>query len=296
MVSDDTEQSALLLDALIVAGGRPEAMARAFGWRLRWWLLGLPAGTGMATARAIARLWAGVPATRAGVRSAGNGAAMRAPVLGAVAVDVDELVALVTASTAVTHTDPRALHGALVVAVAAWVGGRDGCANAEAFARELACLEPLRGSTLLAQVSLAIASATRGEATEAFAGACGLADGVTGFVEHTVPVAVHAWLAHPASFTGAVQAVIRCGGDADTTAAIVGGMTGATLGEGGIDQWLLDGLMDWPLSVANLRRLARAVSTGTPAPAIHLPLRLPRNLLFLVIVLLHGLRRLAPPY
>jgi len=45
-------------------------------------------------------------------------------------------------------------------------------------------------------------------------------------------------------------------------------------------------------------QLHEARSSGTPAPPPRLPVYglLPRNLLFLLVVLLHGMRRLLPPY
>src|SRR5690349_8968013 len=82
MASDDTEHTCMAAQALLVSGGDPDGFARSLGWRLRWWLLGLPAGVGKATARAILKLWLGFPPSRSGVRSAGNGPAMRAAVLG----------------------------------------------------------------------------------------------------------------------------------------------------------------------------------------------------------------------
>ena len=53
------------------------------------WLLGIPAGIGLATLRTIVRLWIGFPPHRSGVFSAGNGPAMRT-VLGACLGDNEE--------------------------------------------------------------------------------------------------------------------------------------------------------------------------------------------------------------
>jgi hypothetical protein len=81
----------------------------------------------------------------------------------------------------------------------------------------------------------------------------------------------------------------------------VGALSGATVGESGIPRSWIEGLVDWPRSPALLReladRLARA-ATGEPAAPVRYfwPGVLPRNALFLVLVLAHGLRRLFPPY
>ncbi len=59
---------------------------------------------------------------------------------------------------------------------------------------------------------------------------------VTGYVYSTVPVVIHAWLTNPRDYRAAVTSVIECGGDADTTAPIVGGIVGTATIEAGIPQ------------------------------------------------------------
>ena len=114
MVSDDTEHTCFVAQALIVSAGDAALFERRFARDLRLWLLGLPAGIGLATLKAICRLWLGFGPARSGVFSAGNGPAMRAALLGVCCGDdLDRLRALVRASTRLTHTDLRAEHGAL---------------------------------------------------------------------------------------------------------------------------------------------------------------------------------------
>jgi hypothetical protein len=61
-------------------------------------------------------------------------------------------------------------------------------------------------------------------------------------------------------------------------------------------------LADWPRSRAFMKRVATRLaeqknSGTTPGAASYFwPGVLPRNFLFLVVVLLHGARRLLPPY
>ena len=62
----------------------------------------------MATARACLKLWLGFSPERSGVYSAGNGPAMRSALIGAYfCEDQDMIERFVTASTRLTHTDPR---------------------------------------------------------------------------------------------------------------------------------------------------------------------------------------------
>jgi ADP-ribosylglycohydrolase len=148
----------------------------------------------------------------------------------------------------------------------------------------------------------AVRAADEGLSTADFAASLGLAKGVSGFVCHTVPVALHAWLTNQRDFRSAVRAVIQCGGDADTTGAIVGGIVGASVGREGIPEEWLDRLIEWPRSTAWMEELAAqldaTMQSGVATRPIRLPVYgvIPRNLFFLVVVLLHGARRALPPY
>lgn len=305
LVSDDTEHTCMVGQALLASGGEPDPFARSLAWRLRGWLLGLPAGVGFATLRALLKLWLGFPPGRSGVFSAGNGPAMRAPLLGACFPDDPaRLRALVRASTRLTHTDPKAEEGAWAVAHAAARGARaEGPADPAGLIGEL--LDALEGDELRRHLERAAVGLEQGEPLEAYAEALGLAKGVTGYVNHTVPVALYACLAHPGDYRGAVEGVILLGGDADTTGAIAGGVAGAAVGGAGLPVDWLAGLVEWPRSVAWQERLADALAVrfGGDAPASGpgpVPLFWPaipaRNLAFLLIVLAHGFRRLLPPY
>jgi hypothetical protein len=62
-------------------------------------------------------------------------------------------------------------------------------------------------------------------------------------------VALHAWLSNQENFRDAVVAVVQCGGDTDTTAAIVGGIVGCHVGKIGIPEEWLRNLLEWPRTV-----------------------------------------------
>ncbi len=302
MVSDDTEHTCMVAQSLIDGNGDVERFARSFAWRLRFWLPGLPAGVGFATLRAVCKLWLGFNHGNSGVFSAGNGPAMRAAVFGAAFDDNATIKSYVTAATLITHTDPKALYGALAVALAARMARQHQRVEPGAYLTELKILLEGKGEELVALVESSAASVARGETTRQFAAAMGLERGVSGYVFHTVPVVIHAWLRHQREFRNALVEMIECGGDADTTAAILGGIIGGAVGRASIPGEWLAGLAEWPGTVAWMEDLAAALANtiqGGQArkPAeLYLFLRLPRNLLVLGWVLLHGFRRLLPPY
>ncbi len=306
MMSDDTEHSTMVAQSLLAAPDDPERFVRSLAWRLRGWLLALPAGVGFGTLRALLKLWVGISPDRSGVYSAGNGPAMRAPIIGVcLQADTDGIARFTRASTRLTHTDPRAEQGALAVALAASYGARQLPSDIDA-KQFLAWLrERVEGAELLQALAKIEEHLERESVPIVFADDLGLGKGVTGYINHTVPAALFCWLRSPNDFRRAIEDVISLGGDTDTTAAIVGGLAGATVGASQIpEEWIL-GLFDWPRSVHWLRRLAAELAKQFPEKGageskgpvrLFWPGILPRNLIFLVIVLLHGFRRMLPPY
>lgn len=304
LCSDDTEHTCLIAQSIIVSGGDEEIFARDFAWRLRGWLLGCPAGIGFATLRSILKLWLFVPGSWRGVHSAGNGPAMRSALIGiCFADDEGRLCRINRLAARMTHTDPKAECGALAIALAARCSMRG--QGAATFLADLARLAAPLGAAsaeLLDLATRARNSADAGESTETFAGSLGCAAGVSGYMYHSAPVVLHAWLAHPLDYRAAVTSIIRCGGDTDTTAAMLGAIVGAGVGRPGIPEKWIEDLVEWPRTCSWMESLARkAVQAGQsgergaahPLSIVALALR---NAGFFVLVLIHGLRRLLPPY
>ncbi len=305
MLSDDTEHTFLVAQTLLKHADDTDAFQKSLAWRLRWWLASLPAGLGRATLRACLKLWLGFPPSRSGVLSAGNGPAMRVALIGGYFHDDENAIERFThAATEITHSDPRALTGAMAVArLAAMALQREPTSRPDAteVVQLLISLAPEDQEWL--ELMRRIQESHADDATVAeFAAVLGLQKGVTGYIYHTVPVAIYAWLRHFGDFRNTVEAVLDCGGDTDTTGAIAGALAGAATGSGGIPSEWLAGIRDWPLSVSILRatavKLARQRQEGHslgPVPYCW-PATLPRNALFLAVVLFHGFRRLLPPY
>ena len=309
MCSDDTEHTCMLAQSLIETARyqdvdeQAKKFASNFGWRLRFWLLGMPAGIGLATLRAILKLWIGFPARYSGVFSAGNGPAMRVALIGVCyGGDTPRMRALVRAATRITHTDPKAEHGALAIALAAHLGSTGQDIAPEDYARRLRELLGDDGRELVELVDGVAQSVSRKETAADYTARTGSANGVSGYMFHSVPAALHVWLAHQGDYRGGVTAVVRLGGDTDTVAAMVGAIIGARVGKEGIPaEWLRD-LWEWPRTQAWMEsvgvKLADRSTKRTKGYAM--PLNwfklLLRNAFFMPLVLAHGFRRLLPPY
>ena len=301
LVSDDTDHAAFVAQALVRHRDDPRAFSRALAWSLRWWLLGLPAGVGFATLRSIVRLWLGWSPETSGVYSAGNGPAMRSAILGvAFSEDLGKVAAFVKASTKITHSDPKAYFAALAIAVAAIKV--DSSTDRDWRTDYLRSLERLLGGETAAEflelVVKAMRSAANGEAVAQFARSIGSKNGISGYCYHTVPCVLQVWFRFGDDLTLGLPEVISTGGDTDTAGAILGAIIGARAGKAAIDRQWLDHIVEWPRSIDWLHRLGHAVADPTRSlpPAYFWPAVLPRNLIFLLIVLTHGFRRLLPPY
>lgn len=294
-VSDDTDHSIFVAQSLARNPTDPEQFARALAWRLRFWLLCLPAGIGMATLKSILRLWCGVPSSRSGVFSAGNGAAMRSAIIGVVySEDPDLRHRFTRASTILTHTDPKAGFGARVVADLAACVSRDGTRPTPSMIEEI-LRDAGEGDEWAEVVQSTVEACRSGEIRDAVT-AEGLKRGVSGYILHTLPVAVAAWYIHFGNFRKTIEAVAMLGGDTDTVAAIAGSLAGISCTRDGIPSGWISGIIDRPHSVAYISELAEALDNAQAGNTGFSWLLFPRGVLFTVIVLGHGFRRLLPPY
>lgn len=227
---------------------------------------------------------------------------MRSAILGAVFDDTSEMLSFVRASTRMTHSDPKAEYGATAVAFATLFGRSNAIVDPANYLTQLKILLPADADELIIKLQQVADSVAQLQSTKDFAISQGQERGVSGNIDHTVPIVIHAWLSHPEDYQAAVMSVIECGGDADTTAAIVGGIVGATTGPSGIPDSWLQNVIEWPRSVRWMRQLssqlAQARRSKEPMKAISINYGavLLRNILFLFVVLFHGFRRLLPPY
>lgn len=298
MVSDDTEHTFMVAQALLEHPDDVLKFQRALAWKLRWWFLGLPGGVGFATARACLKLWLGFPPGRSGVKSAGSGPAMRSAIIGAFfAEDPEKRKNFIQASSRLTHKSWQSDVAALAVAeCAALAVTSEGFPDARSVLQILTqlSLEPdWQRICNECDISLNVRQSV-GE----FAKRLGLEKAISGFSLHVVPIAIYAWLRHPADFKASLTSALNCGGDTDTVGAVVGALAGASGGENCIPREWVDAIWEWPRSLAVIdriaARLAEQKSSSQPVGSVHYfwPPQVFRNLIFFITVLVHGLYRL----
>ena len=302
MLSDDTEHTCIVAHALIFSIEDRKKFSDNLAWSLRWWFLGLPAGIGMATLKACMKLWLFIPPNKSGVYSAGNGPAMRSALIGVYAHNDPQLrKELITINTRITHTDDKALFGALIIAELAAANTSGNPITTDNILERLASIYE-GNEELKTIITSALESARKNQSAAEFCQTIGLKKGVSGYIYHTLPVVIQIALRLNDNFEAAISEVIECGGDTDTVAAIVGGIVGANVGLSGIPESWVDNLSDWPRNKQYLFKLCEELahvkykkSNGTTFWIDPIRVWL-RNAFFMIWVLCHGFRRLAPPY
>lgn len=284
VVSDDTEQSALVAQALARHGRDVPAVTRALRRSLLGWFLRLPWGIGLGTLRACTRMALGL--RRTGVRSAGNGAAMRSAVVGVHIADDPALsVAMTRSLAALTHVDPRAVEGAVYVAALAREAALcEGDADREALARR--ALSDVADEDVRAAVGAALDAAAAGADTLAAAKKLGC----TGFVLHTVALATYVFVRFGDRPMAALTEIVSAGGDTDSNAAIVGAWVGALHGAGAWPREVVGDLMGGAFGERHLRGLADALAGVGDVPRFSWVGAACRNVALFPVVLVQGVR------
>lgn len=238
--TDDTAMALVLAEHLIAAPGDDLALDElvdrfAEAWRREPWR-----GYGTGPPRIFAAHLAGQPwretATALFGRegSLGNGGAMRVAPVALVARSLAHATRLARGSAVVTHAHRLGQDGAAVQAAAVFLalhsdgGALDRSRFLSSLEEAAQTSEFVRAIDLLHRVPL---GADPGSL------AAMLGNGIQS--ERSVPTAIGAFLAEPEDPSAAILTAVRCGGDADTIAAMTGAIAGARHGMTALPQrWL----------------------------------------------------------
>lgn len=184
------------------------------------------------------------------VGQAGNGTAMRTAALGLwFGDDHQSLISTVAEVSRLTHQDPRSIAGGVAIALAANVLASEPTVCASSFCNLLSDAV----SDIDAELSDLIQELPRqfdSPDCVRFIASAGQPEAefsqpiISPFVIPTVLASLDCIIRHRDSWSNAVTAAVRLGGDVDTLGAIVGALSGAVHGMDGIPAILLADLQD----------------------------------------------------
>lgn len=222
--SDDGQMSLMVAESLIYNQGfNPTDLSARY---VDWIASGTAKGYGRTTLAAIQNLQSGKSYRESGiVGSYGNGTAMRAAPFGVYfRNDFNSLLESVKIDNAITHHSEEAEAGALAIAIASFYA-----VNKDLDDLLIKICHHLPDSKVKNTIS-SLDAMINSEITPAQALRV---LGTRADVRQTVPSALYCFMKF-GSFSDAIRAAIRAGGDTDTTAAITGALFGARLGLQGI--------------------------------------------------------------
>jgi ADP-ribosyl-[dinitrogen reductase] hydrolase len=233
MWSDDTLMTIALAKSIIECNGYdPANAAQKY---LDWFNSNNPRGMGSTTGEALCHLKLGSTWNESGVkgeRVCGNGTAMRSSPLGLAFKDIKRMQQAAFNDAIITHNNLEPQVGSFAVAVATnHLLSAD--TTHDLIIKAGAEVERYGfGGTKVHDQMLIAQSCIDDDlpANEALAKI-----GTTGYVVHTVAAALYC-VAKTSSFKDCVVMAVKGGGDADTTAAIAGGLAGTFYGIEGIPE------------------------------------------------------------
>jgi ADP-ribosylglycohydrolase len=269
--TDDTQMSIAVLRALVRAGHADlDTLMQTMGAEFVAWARSpqnnrAPGGTCLSGCRSLER---GVAWRQAGVaESKGCGAAMRAAPVGLFfAADVDKLVRVAAAQSALTHRHPTGIASSVAAAAAVAHVVREGTLDGMlAFTRscverldvpllvEVGCV-PQLAERIGVREMLAALDDTDGQKDVENDDVCALLGGAW-IGEEAVATALWCALRAKGDFRDAVLRGANSSGDSDSIACIAGSIVGALVGPQGIDPAWVEGVE----KTAMLDALARAL-------------------------------------
>ena len=225
--TDDTQMTIDVVESYLAIGAiDADDLAMRFAQSYRW-----SRGYGPGAAKVLKRIAAGTDWRQANrsvyaAGSFGNGAAMRAPMIGLIyAQRPADLLEAVQASAVVTHAHPLAVEGATLVAVAT-AGTVRGASSLEAFEEAAA---RIRLADFVSRLTLAREWLEAGRDVPKAEVVRQLGNRVAAH-ESCVTAVYLALRFRDQPFVAMQQFIASCGGDADTIGAMAGAIWGAANG------------------------------------------------------------------
>ena len=293
--SDDTQLMLMAAQAILRSLSEWRAFRRSFLSRLAWYPLSLPAGAGRATILAALKSWFRVTGLPTGCNSAGNGPVTRAMFLTLALHGTDHRIAKwVEDSTRLTHTDPRAVDGCLVLSRLTQIAGTTRVRPIDQLGWLQQAIDISKEAAIRDKLSELRPFLEQSRSPSAVARHFGWESGISGFIVPTTVMAAYCFLRYPSDFDRAVLSAIRLGGDTDSVAAIVGGLVGAHIGYDKLPSDLVARIKVAPHDAAWIAEMAERLSHWphgvddlhfAPALPSNPLMQLFRNVLMFMVVL-----------
>ena len=228
-VSDDTENLLLITKSLIESKNEKE-FKKSFKKQLQKWLLTLPINIGKTTLKSIFKSFK----SDIGVKGSGNGSVMRISPVGIYyRNDIEKLERYSEISCRITHNDNECVVNSKAIAklVALILNNNWSIENKPEYeivekellsiSREKFWLESLNELRENIENEIEPIEIVNGWTKN---------KGAVGYTKYSTLLSIYCWYRYYGNYEKTIKEIIKCGGDTDTNAAIVGSLTGAVVG------------------------------------------------------------------
>jgi len=302
--SDEIQMAGMTGQAILRSVCKSENFLDSLAWSFRWWFIGLPFGIGLGTAKACLKLWLGFNPENSGSRSAGNGPAVRALVIGSTLIGTDvesRIERWCQLSSMLTHKAPQATAGSILLGQAAAIAiieKFDAPQRVDILDQLIELSRSDEITNLLKKIRPWLETH---QSPARVAKKLGWKKGISGYMPHSLTMAIYCWLRYHDDFAKAVYSAVRLGGDTDSVAAITGGLVGLSAQVDSIPDHLIAQYRDWPADLAWHEQLASRLTEwphgeedilSAPAEPFFWPGQILRNVLLIPIVIGHVIIRL----
>lgn len=289
-ISCESEQAIITAQSLVESAFNNRRFLTNLTSKIKRWMLSLPIGVTDGLFRAGLKMLAGKNSEKSGVFSAGALPSVRALIIGATSEgDLVSLAYLIRGSTMLTHTDPKALYGAMAIALAARHSAKNESFSFKGYMSDYEELSEGWSSYEMVELIKKVAVSVRArQSTVEFASQLGLTRFITGYTYHVIPLVLHAWLRHPKDIKQGIYELVKCGGETNLTVSLYTGLVATREGLDDLPKEIISSSTDFAYSLGYLNKLSRQLdyvshSKNTePALSPNFVIRLLRNMYFIM--------------
>jgi len=258
-ISDDTEHM-ILISKSILNTENIKDFENDFKKELKKWLLSFPINIGKTTLYSIIKSFL---KSEYGIKGTGNGSVMRIAPVGLIFhKDQNKLTEYASSSCKITHNSEESIINSIAIAkLISEILNRNWNKNNKPETDDVLNLlssiskEEFWQNTVnelkeaidkdIKPIDL-VYSWTKGK-------------GAVGYTKYSTLLSIYCWLKYYGNYEETVKEIIKCGGDADTNAAIVGALAGATIGYNEIPNQLKNKINDLTVSKKDIDNLSIAI-------------------------------------
>ena len=259
-ISDDTEHM-LLISKSILKTSNIKDFEKDFKCELKKWMFSFPVNIGKTTLISIMRSFF---KSGYGIKGTGNGSVMRIAPVGLIFYnDNKKLIEYATSSCKITHNSEESVVNSIAIStlIAYILKNNINEKNKPSLENLRNLLDSISHSIFWKETIDELEKAILDDIEPiALVEKWTKGKGAVGYTKYSTLLSIFCWFKYYGDYEKTIKEIIKCGGDTDTNAAIVGSITGATIGFSNIPEHLVNKIGDLIIRKSTLDNLSQSIS------------------------------------